>query len=157
MRRAQYKKIINNNKFKHGEFIPINSSKYKGVKPIFYRSSYELKFMQYCDSNPFVIEWGSESNVIPYKSPKDGKIHRYFVDNYVVYKINNKIYKFLIEIKPFNKLCKPKSTQGKRKSTLLQEQYEYYINLAKWEAATNWAKSKGFIFKILTEKELFKK
>ena len=28
-------------------------------------------------------------------------------------------------------------------------------NQAKWDAANKWAKSKGYIFLILTEKELF--
>ena len=56
---------------------------------------------------------------------------------------------------PFNKLIKPKATQGKKKSTLLQEEIEYSVNMAKWQAATEWAKQKGYIFRILTEKEIF--
>lgn len=144
-------------KFKNGEFIPTHPEKYKGTKPIYYRSSYELEFMRYADNNEHIIQWGSESNVVMYRSPKDGRMHRYFIDNYAIYKINDKLYKFLIEIKPYNKLLKPKSTQGKKKSTLIQEEIEYNVNLAKWEAAKEWAKQKGYIFRILTEKEIFNK
>ena len=147
----------NHSKFRNGEFIPIHPEKYKGTTPIYYRSSYELELMRYMDNEPNVIQWGSESNVIMYRSPKDNKMHRYFVDNYAVYKQGDKIYRFLIEVKPFNKLIKPKATQGKKKSTLLQEEIEYSVNMAKWQAATEWAKQKGYIFRILTEKEIFNK
>ena len=40
--------------------------------------------MVYCDNNESVIEWGSEEVVIPYKSPWDGRIHRYFPDFFTV-------------------------------------------------------------------------
>ena len=141
-------------KFKQGIFKPLNPSKYKGTYPIYYRSSYELKLMIYFDNCPNIIRWGSETQVIPYRSPVDGKIHRYFVDNYAVYKMGDKEFKFLIEVKPFKKLIEPKSTRGKKKSTLLQEQMEYNINNAKFAAATEWAKKKGYMFRIITEKEL---
>ena len=36
-----------------------------------------------CDLNPDVLKWGSEETVIPYVSPLDNKIHRYFVDFYI--------------------------------------------------------------------------
>ena len=147
----------NHTKFRNGEFIPIHPEKYKGTRPIYYRSSYELELMRYMDKEPNVIQWGSESNVVMYRSPKDGRMHRYFIDNYAIYKINDKLYKFLIEVKPYNKLIKPKATQGKKKSTLLQEEIEYSVNRAKWEAASEWAKEKGYIFRILTEKEIFNK
>lgn len=143
-----------NTKFLQGTFIPMHPEKYKGTKPIIYRSSYELKMMRYLDNNNNVIQWGSETQVIPYKSPFDGKIHRYFVDFYAFYKINNKIYKFLIEVKPYKKLFKPEKTSHKKQSTLLREQHEYVINKIKFEAATQWAKKKGYDFKIITEKEL---
>lgn len=141
-------------RFKQGVFKPLHPEKYKGTYPIYYRSSYELKLMVYLDNCSNIIRWGSETQVIPYRSPVDGKIHRYFVDNYAVYKIGDKEFKFLIEVKPFKKLTEPKSTRGKKKSTLLQEQMEYNINNAKFAAATEWAKKKGYMFRIITEKEL---
>lgn len=141
-------------KFLQGIFTPHNPKKYKGTLPIVYRSSYELKLMRYLDNNPNVIAWGSETQIIPYRSPIDGRSHRYFVDNYAIYRINNQDYKFLIEVKPYKKLLKPKPTQGKKKSTLLQEEIEYAINEAKWKAAIEWAKRKGYMFRLITEKEL---
>ena len=44
--------------------------------------------MVWCDKNPLVLEWGSEELYIPYRSPKDGRIHRYFPDFYMKLKNN---------------------------------------------------------------------
>ena len=76
--------------------------KYKGdLKEIVYRSSWELKFMKWCDFNKNVLEWGSETTIIPYRSPVDSKIHRYFVDFYIKVKSKDgKVGKYLVEIKP---------------------------------------------------------
>ena len=64
-----------------GKYITRNSAKYRGdYRNIIYRSSWELKFMKYCDMNPNILEWGSEEIVIPYRSPLDNRVHRYFVD-----------------------------------------------------------------------------
>ena len=64
-----------------GRYKVSNPKKYKGdLKEVIYRSSWELKFMRWCDYNKNVLEWGSETTIIPYKSPVDSKIHRYFVD-----------------------------------------------------------------------------
>ena len=43
---------------------------------------WERKFMK-CDLSESVIKWGSEETVVPYVSPLDNKIHRYFIDFYV--------------------------------------------------------------------------
>ena len=67
-----------------GKFIPRNVAKYRGdYRNIIYRSSWELKFMKYCDMSPNIMEWGSEEIVVPYRSPLDGRIHRYFPDFYI--------------------------------------------------------------------------
>ena len=69
-----------------GKFKPVNYRKYKGdPTKIIWRSLWERKFMTYCDANPSIIEWGSEEIVIPYISPVDGKVHRYFPDFYIKY------------------------------------------------------------------------
>ena len=71
-----------------GFFRPKNPSKYKGDPTnIIYRSRWELKFMVYLDSHPDVLSWGSEEVIIPYRSPIDNKVHRYFPD-FVVKKRN---------------------------------------------------------------------
>ena len=62
-----------------GKYIPVNIAKYRGdYRNIIYRSSWELKFMKYCDMSPSIMEWGSEEIVIPYRSPLDGRVHRIF-------------------------------------------------------------------------------
>ena len=43
--------------------------------------------MVYCDNNPNILEWGSEEIIIPYKSPLDKKVHRYFPDFFIKYRI----------------------------------------------------------------------
>ena len=57
-------------KYHQGRFHPQNPQKYKGdVNNIIYRSSWELKFMQWCDRNENIMEYGSEEFWIPYVSP----------------------------------------------------------------------------------------
>ena len=68
-------------KFIQGIFLPINPKKYIGNEKPVYRSGYELKFFRWCDNNPNVLEWASEAVIIPYTSPIDGKVHRYFTDS----------------------------------------------------------------------------
>ena len=81
-----------------GKFRPSNRKKYRGdINNIVYRSLWERKFMVYCDTNPDILEWGSEEIIIPYVSPVDGKRHRYFPDFYIKTSNNEK---FIIEIKP---------------------------------------------------------
>ena len=70
-----------------GKFRPKNRKKYKGnPSDIVYRSLWELKFMNYCDSNKSILKWSSEEIIIPYRCPTDNRIHRYFPDFYVKYK-----------------------------------------------------------------------
>ena len=67
-----------------GKFRPRNPSKYLGDPlNIIYRSHWELKLMSYLDRHPHVMKWASEEVIIPYKSPIDGRMHRYFPDFYV--------------------------------------------------------------------------
>jgi len=64
-----------------GKFVPIEPGKYKGnPRNIIYRSMWERQCMVYFDRNENVIEWSSEEVVIPYVSPWDNKIHRYYPD-----------------------------------------------------------------------------
>jgi len=142
-------------KFRQGIYYPTHKEKYHGRKPIIWRSSWELKFMRWADNNPNVISWSSESVVIPYIKPTDGKLHRYFVDNTATLKDSQgKLHKYLIEIKPSKALYPPKKTPRKRQTTYIKECYSFAINQAKFESAKAWAKKKGYKFVILTEKEL---
>ena len=96
-----------------GRFKPTNPTKYKGDHSnIIYRSLWERKFMKLCDSNSNILEWSSEEVIIPYKSPIDGKFHRYFVDFWVKQKnTKGEIVEKLIEIKP-KKYTSLKSSHG---------------------------------------------
>jgi hypothetical protein len=139
-----------------GKFTPKNYKKYKGNPTnIFYRSSWELKFMNYCDLNENILEWNSEEIVIPYVSPLDKKYHRYFVDFWVkVKERSGEIKKYLIEIKP-KKYALPPNPNPKRKTKKwVTENYEYIKNQAKWSAAKEYCKDRLLEFKILTEEDL---
>jgi len=143
---------MSSKRFRQGVFVPINRDKFIGTKA-FYRSGLELKFMRFCDSNPNVLKWGSENVVVPYISPIDNKVHRYFVDNFVTIKENNNVTRYLIEIKP-DRQTRPPVTKYKNKEHLLYEQATYVVNSAKWEAARKICSQKGWQFLIITEKHL---
>ena len=142
-------------KYKQGYYNPINKHKYKGKGIPRYLSSWEKHFFQWCDSNPNVIEWTSESIVVPYFNPVTQKQSRYMVDNKVVIYEGNKVVKYLVEIKPFKETQPPTPSNRKKRSTILYEQTMYARNIAKWEAAKKWADKRGYKFIIITERELF--
>ena len=138
-----------------GKYRPTNRKKYKGDPTnIIYRSLWELKFMKYCDLNENVLEWGSEEIVIPYVSPIDNRVHRYFPDFYVrVRSKTGRIEKLIIEIKPLKQTTPPKKQQ-RRTKRYITEVTTYAVNDAKWKAAREYCADRNWQFKILTEKEL---
>lgn len=143
-----------NRNYIQGIFKPKNPNKYKGAVPI-YRSLMELKAFRYLDNNPNVLSWSSESVVIPYQSPVDGKLHRYFVD--LVASLKSKdgtIKKLLIEVKPEKQTKPPTESVNKKQKTILYERYQFAVNCAKWDAARSWCNNKGYTFIILNEKHL---
>jgi hypothetical protein len=140
-------------KYRQGIFTPRNKDKFLGERAV-YRSGLELKFFRFCDNNPNVVKWGSENVVIPYISPLDGRVHRYYVDNYVVIKEDNTLKRYLVEIKPYKQTKRPE-TKYRKKEHLIYEQKAYAVNQAKWESARNYCKKNNLSFLILTEKELY--
>lgn len=146
--------MYSNNVYK-GRYRVSNPAKYTGNPTnVIYRSFWEFKFMKYCDNNPSVLEWGSEEVVIPYLSPVDGKVHRYFVDFYMkVQESTGRIRKYLIEIKPL-KFTQPPEIPKRRTRQFIQEVYTWGVNQAKWKAAQNFCEDRGWKFEIITEKEL---
>lgn len=121
---------------------------------VVYRSSYELRFMRWCDLNDNVLEWGSEEIVVPYLSPLDNQYHRYFVDFYI--KLNTKsggIRKYLVEVKPFRYTQEPVIPTRKTQS-FIAEVKQWGINQSKWKAARVYAKTMGADFMLVTEKDL---
>lgn len=138
-----------------GYFKPKNPKKYKGDPTnIIYRSSWECKLMIRLDEDPNVISWGSEEIVIPYLSPIDNKIHRYFVD-FIVTKINKEGIKetILIEVKP-EKQTKPPKIQKNITRKYITEVKTWGVNEAKWKAAKEYCDDRKWKFYIFTEKEL---
>ena len=115
-----------------GRYRPSNPKKYKGnPSNIVYRSLWERKFMVYCDNHTKILEWGSEEIMLPYRSPIDNKIHRYFPDFYIkVKESNGKIKRYIIEIKPKKQTIEPKVKKRKTKG-YIYEVYEYAKNQAK--------------------------
>ena len=111
--------------------------------------------MVYCDHNEAVLEWGSEEVIIPYLSPWDGKMHRYFPDFYMkVRQSDETIKKFIIEVKP-KAQCKPPVKNPKRKTRRWFKEVETWgVNQAKWKSATEYCNDQGMEFKILTEDHL---
>ena len=138
-----------------GKFRPKNYKKYKGdFREVIYRSSWELKFMQYCDTNKSIVKWSSEEIVIPYRSPVDNRVHRYFPDFYVKYRdVKGNYQEKVIEIKPAKQVKEPK-VQKRRTKRYVSEVFTYATNKAKWEAAEDFCKDRRWQFQILTEKEL---
>ena len=140
-----------------GKYKPKNVKKYVGnPTKVIYRSLWERRFMVFCDNNESVLSWGSEEVVVPYKSPIDGRWHRYFVD-FIVETKNKSGHKeiLLIEVKPKAQCVEPKR---KKKPTrrYLNEVKRWGVNSAKWKAAIEFAENRGWRFKILTEDELLK-
>ena len=138
-----------------GKFRPSNPTKYKGdPTKVIYRSLWELKFMRWCDANANIMKWSSEEIIIPYKSPIDNRVHRYFPDFYVKMKSSTgKIEERLVEVKP-QKQVKGPTVQKRRTKKYIAEEYEYTKNQAKWEAAESFCKDRKGKWQIITEKEL---
>ena len=138
-----------------GRYIPTYPKKYKGdPSNIIYRSLWERKFMVYCDRNDRILEWGSEEFFIPYRSPLDGKIHRYFPDFYVKVKTKqNTIKKWVVEVKPKAQTRPPRTPKRKTKK-YITEVRNYAINDAKWKNAIEYCNDRNMEFIIITEDEL---
>lgn len=109
--------------------------------------------MVYCDTTDEVLEWNSEEFVIPYMSPIDKKMHRYFVDFYCKIDRKTSIRKYLIEIKP-KKFCSEPKKPKRITKRYLNEMKTWGINNSKWEAASKWCEKKDMKFLILTEDSL---
>lgn len=143
------------NHYNKSKYKPSYPEKYKGDPTnIICRSSWERKFCIYCDKNENILEWGSEEIALPYRSPLDNKIHRYFPDFYVkVRETNGSIKKMLIEIKPKKQCVEPK-VQKKKTKGYIYEVKEYVRNQAKWEAAKEFCEDRQWEFKVITEDQL---
>jgi hypothetical protein len=138
-----------------GRYSPKHPEKYKGnPTQIIYRSGWERRLMVYLDENKSVIQWSSEEIAIPYRSPLDNKIHRYFPDFYVkAIDKNGNITEQLLEVKP------KKETREPAKKKRITKQYITEVttwgkNQAKWKAAEEYCLDRGWQFKLITEDHL---
>lgn len=114
-----------------------------------YKSGLELKAFKYADLNPRISEWSLEPFHIPYLSPLDGKMHRYFPDIWLKFETGTI---FIVEIKSSSETRKP-SPKDKAYGRKMQT---WLINHAKWQAAQAFCKQRAANFVILTEKTLGK-
>ena len=138
------------------KYKPSYPSKYKGnPNNIICRSSWERKFCRYCDLNESVISWGSEEFWIPYLSPVDNRVHRYFPDFIMkVRESSGQVKTYVIEVKPGKQTVPPKKPKRQTKSYLYECKTCHAVNQAKWKAAVEFCKDHMIEFKVITEKEL---
>lgn len=142
-------------KYHQGKYKIKNPHKYKGdINNIIYRSSWEAKLLHYLDTKSSVISFSSEEIIIPYISPLDGRVHRYFPDAWAIMKTNKGLKTYLIEVKPLSQTSLPNPNR-KKTAKLLNEITTYMVNEAKWDAAKEYCKQRDWQFLILTEKDIF--
>ena len=136
-------------------WFPKNPTKYVGdVNNIWVRSSWERKALDWMDMNPSIINYSSEEVKVPYISPIDKRKHNYHPDIIArVKKSDGSIVTYMIEIKPYEQTLEP--TPKKRVTKrYINEVYTWGINSAKWQAAIKYCRDKGWVFKLLTEKDV---
>jgi hypothetical protein len=137
-------------KFSQGVFRPDNPDKYMGNTLPRYRSSWEMAFMKFCDNNPSIQKWASESIKIPYRDPLTGRQTVYVPDFLIVY-VDKHLKKHveLVEIKPANQMLR--EHVGKNP----YNQAQFVKNQAKWSAAATWAQQRGIRFRVINEMDIF--
>jgi len=137
-------------KFAQGVFQPVNPAKYVGKRSPRYRSGWEMAFMRFCDTNDHVLQWASESIVIPYRHPLTGKMTNYVPDFLVVYRDKNNTMKAeVVEIKPKKQSIIESKASNRDRAVVA-------VNYAKWDAATKWCRRQGLAFRVVTEEDIFR-
>ena len=151
-------RVLNPNKFinqmQESKTVMKSTRIVEGFLEINFKSSLELRCIRYCDMNIHITKFSLEPFCIPYLSPKDGKIHRYFIDFFIEFSNGQK---FLVEVKSSGETVSPKIPGKKTEKAILNYQkalQTFAVNTAKWESAKSFCKEKGLTFIILTEKEL---
>lgn len=134
--------------------------KYNGSRPLTLRSGWEIYFVfKYLDINSSIVSWKSESTIIKYLSPIDGKYHRYYMDFTVTAKTHTGDLKEIwIEVKPFASTQLPKEPKRKTQNYMYQLR-TYLINTAKWETTKKIVEEKKALgipveFAIITERDV---
>lgn len=135
-------------------YVPRHPQKYRGDPTnVICRSSWERRFYKWCDENPSILEWSSEEIVIPYLSPVDKRLHRYFPDAWMKVRSKDGVVKtYLVEIKPETQTKPPKGTRKTKR--FITETATFAVNTAKWKAAEEFCNDRKWQFMIITERHL---
>jgi hypothetical protein len=134
-----------------GLYTPLNPEKYLGdPRKIRFLSSWELRFCNFCDTNPNVIAWGSEEFRVKYFNPIKKKVCDYIPDFIFKYRdTTGNIVTEVIEVKPLKQSVLKSNMSTYDKVSLV-------INHAKWTAAKAMCDAAGIKFRVITEMEMFK-
>ena len=150
----------NPSKFHQGYYKIKFPEKYLGnPAEIVYRSSWEYKFMVYCDLNPGVLKWGSEVFRIPYVD-RLGHHHVYIPDFYLETRDEKReglMNRFLVEIKPEKEIREPIIPANLSKNKLKALEWDLAMwqkNKYKWTHAMEWCKNRDIRFWLITERHL---
>jgi len=136
--------------YAQGIFVPTQPQKYIGKHNPKYRSGWEFTFMQFCDKNKNIIQWSSESIVIPYMHPLTGKRTNYIPDFLVVYENKHGQQRAeIVEIKP------KKQSLIESRVASARDRAVVAVNHAKWASAMAFCKQNGLTFRVITEDDLF--
>ena len=137
------------------KYKPSYPSKYKGDPTnIICRSSWERKFCRWCDLNENILQWGSEEFHIPYISPLDRRVHKYFPDFIIMFERDGNMITEMIEVKPKAQVDGPNPNPKRRTAAWMRSVQTYLTNMAKWEAAAKVCEDRGWNFRLVTEKDL---
>lgn len=137
-------------RFAQGIYKPKNPNKYIGRGLPKYRSSWELSAFRTMDEHPSILQWASESIMIPYKDPVTNKKKNYIPDLFIIFKDRTGEKKAeILEIKPSGQT-------GMKKTRSLMERAVITRNQAKWAAAMAYCAKQGIGFRVITEKDLFR-
>lgn len=144
---------------RQGYFKPVNPDKYIGTQLPIFRSSWEFKFLKWCDLSPTVLKYSSEPFSITYYNPLDKRPHQYYIDFYIIVadKEGNQ-HQYLVEVKPLKYIeppVRPERMTDKQTANYLYAAKQYIVNQAKFQAAREFAKERGVKFGIITENFLF--
>lgn len=137
--------------FIQGTIPLMECKKYQGSGPIIYRSSWEKKFCLYCERNPEIKWWSSESFSLKYFNIVDNRYHNYFPDFVVNLMDGNTI---IVEIKPKAQLQKPEAPKRRTEKSMKNYKWLYdtwITNMCKKKAAEEFAQAKGWKYMLVTE------
>ena len=104
--------------------------------------------------NNSIISWASEEFSIPYVSPKDNRVHKYYPDYLIkVKEKNDKIKTYVVEVKPYKQTRPPKPKVAKQNHILLSVLPMQSIKQS-GKLQNEFCEDHRIEFKVVTEKEL---